>query len=173
MIGLDCFQRLYVAACHAHTLYLARRFDEGLEICDGILREDPKQVFGLHVRGLCCLCKDMGEEAISAFEEVASLTNRTPFYLGLLGLCYGKFGLEKRGLRLLEELNATSLDAYVHPQCYTFVYSGLQRQEKVEFQERAYEHGASPFNYLTPFVRELYNLDLNRLTHKEQMRLIV
>ena len=75
------------------------------------------------------------------------------------GLCSGEFGTEDKGLALLAELNELAKDTYVHPQCYTFVYAGLGRQEQMEFQERAYEHGASPLNYLTPFVRELYNLD--------------
>jgi hypothetical protein len=90
-----------------------------------------------------------------------------------LGLCYGAFGTEGQNLALLAELNAISRDRYVHPQCYTFIYAGLGRAEKLDFQERAYEHGASPLNYLSPFVRELYNLDRNRPSLREQMRLIV
>ena len=76
----------------AHTLYVARRFDEAISICTGALLTAPTYVFALHVRGLCFLCKGLGAEAIADFEAVAALTNRTPFYLALLGLCYGEFG---------------------------------------------------------------------------------
>lgn len=158
---------------YAHSLYIARQFDQAIAICATVLAAVPIYVFALHVRGLCFLCKGMGAEAIADFETVATLTHRTPFYLALLALCYREFGTREKGLALLEELDGIAKEAYVHPQCYAFVYAGLGRNEKIEFQERAYEHGASPLNYLTPFFRELFNLDLNRPTHREQMRLIV
>lgn len=161
-----------VAAGRAHTLYLARRFAEAVGVCDEVLAAVPGYVFALHMRGLCHLCLREGARAIDDFERVAVLSNRTPFYLGLLGLCYGEFGERQKGLDLLAELNELSQHTYVHPQCYTFVYSGLQSREKIIFQEQAYEHGASPLNYLTPFVRELYELDPHRPTRFDQMRLI-
>ena len=51
-------------------------------------------------------------------------------------------------------------DTYVPPQCYVFIYAGLgEREQALDYQEKAYEDGASPFNYLTPSIRELYALD--------------
>jgi TolB-like protein len=163
---------LFVAVGRAHSLYIARRFDEAIEICMVALRAAPSYVFGLHVRGLCYLCKGMGPEAIADFEAVATLTKRTPFYLGLLGMCYGEFGRREQSLDLVAELTQMSRETYVHPQCYMLVYAGLRAQEKAEFQERVYEHGASPFNYLAPYFRELYNLDPHQPKRLEQMRLI-
>lgn len=164
---------LVVAVGRAHSLYIARRFDEAIEVCTTALRAAASYVFALHVRGLCYLCTSRGPEAIADFEAVATLTQRTPFYLGLLGLCYGEFGKRQEGLDLVAELDHMSRDTYVHPQCYMLAYAGLRQQEKTAFQERVYEHGASPFNYLTPYFRELYNLDPHQSPGLEQMRLIV
>jgi len=50
---------------------------------------------------------------------------------------------------------------------------GSEPAGALEFQERAYEHGASPLNYLAPYVRELYKVERDRPTREEQMRLIV
>lgn len=164
---------LVVAVGRAHSLYLARRFDEATEICTMALRAAGSYVFALHVRGLCHLCTGKGPDAIADFEAVATLTKRTPFYLGLLGLCYGEFGRRQQGLDLVAELDQLSRDTYVHPQCYMLAYAGLRQQEKTEFQERVYDHGASPFNYLAPYFRELYNLDPHQSPGLAQMRLIV
>ena len=35
------------------------------------------------------------------------------------------------------------------PQCYVYIYAGLgERERALAYQEKAYEDGASPFNYL-------------------------
>ena len=46
-----------VAAARAQTLYLARRYDEAIELCNECLAVDPDYVFALHLRGLCYLAK--------------------------------------------------------------------------------------------------------------------
>ena len=43
----------------------------------------------------------------------------------------------------------------------------------LEHKEKAYEDGASPFNYLTPSIRGLYALDPYHKKRLEQMRLIL
>ena len=48
-----------------------------------------------------------------------------------------------------------------------------ERQRALEYQERAYEDGASPFNYLAPSMRDLYALDPYHKKRLEQMRLIL
>ena len=74
--------------------------------------------------------------------------------------------------RLLDELNQSAPDVYVPSQCYVFIYAGLgERERALEYQERAYEDGASPFNYLTPFIRPLYALSPHHKKRLEQMRL--
>jgi hypothetical protein len=63
---------------------------------------------------------------------------------------------------------------YVPPQSYVFLHAGLgDRDKALEFQEKAYQDGASPLNYLTPNIRQLYALDPQHKKRLEQMRLQV
>jgi hypothetical protein len=65
-------------------------------------------------------------------------------------------------------------ETYVPPQSYVYIYAGLcEPQRALAYQERAYADGASPFNYLTPNVRELYALDPYHHGRLAQMRLVL
>jgi TolB-like protein/tRNA A-37 threonylcarbamoyl transferase component Bud32/tetratricopeptide (TPR) repeat protein len=160
-----------VAAARAQTLYIARRFDEAIAACTHCLAGDATYVFALHLRGLCYLAS--GQAAATAdLEQAATASGRAPFYLALLGRCYGEFGMRERALALIEELNVRSRDAYIPPQCFVFIYAGLGNPARaLEYQERAYQDGSSPFNYLSPSMRELYALDPYHKKRLEQMRL--
>ena len=163
-----------VKGARAQTLYLARRYDEAIALCNECLRFDPHYVLALHLRGLCVLNRSRDVSAIADLEAAATLSARSPFYLGLLGLCYGEFGMRAEALALVEELNRTAQDHYVPSQCFVFIYAGLgEREQALTYQEKAYADGASPFNYLTPTVRQLYALDPYHQKRLEQMRLIL
>jgi TolB-like protein/tRNA A-37 threonylcarbamoyl transferase component Bud32/Tfp pilus assembly protein PilF len=158
----------------AQTLYLGRRYDEAIAACDECLRFDANYVFALHLRGLCFLAQSVHREAVSDLERAATLAGRAPFYLGLLGLCYGELGMRENALALIGELDRQRAETYVPSQCYVFIYAGLGEPERaLKYQEQAYVDGASPLNYLTPSVRRLYALDPHNLKRLEQMRLIL
>jgi serine/threonine-protein kinase len=160
------------AVGRAQTLYLARRYDEAIDLCTGCLRFDPGYVFATHLRGLCYLGKSMHREAVADMERSATLSNRTPFYIGMLGLCYGESGMREEALNLVPELDRQARETYVPPQAYVFIYKGLRERERaLKYQEQAYEDGASPFNYLTPSIRDFYALDPQHKKRLEQMRL--
>jgi serine/threonine protein kinase len=164
----------FVRGGQAQTLYLARRYDAAIELCTECLRFDPSYVFALHLRGLCFLGKRQHREAIADLGQAATLAGRAPFYLGLLGLCYGESGMREEALGLVAELNRQALETYVPSQCYVFIYAGLgERKKALDYQEEAYVDGASPFNYLNPNVRDLYALDPHHQKRLEQMRLIL
>jgi hypothetical protein len=58
---------------------------------------------------------------------------------------------------------------YVPPQCVVFTYAALgERERALEYQERAYEDGASSFNYLFPGIRALYALSPRHKRRLEQ-----
>jgi tetratricopeptide (TPR) repeat protein/tRNA A-37 threonylcarbamoyl transferase component Bud32 len=164
----------FVVAARAQTLYLGRRYDEAIELCSDCLRFDPNFVFATHIRGLCFLRTSRRDEAIADLQQAATLSSRTPFYLGLLGRCYGECGMRERALALIDELNQQPPDTYVAPQCYVYIYAALgERERALAYQEKAYEDGASPFNYLFPGIRELYALSPHHKKRLEQMRLIL
>lgn len=161
-----------VACARAETMYVGGRYDEAIALCSECLRFDPAYVFAVHVRGLCYLAKSMRDGAVADLEQAASLSHRAPFYLGILGRCYGEFGMREEALSLVAELSNQAANTYVPPQCYVFIYAGLgERERALEYQEKAYEDGASPFNYLTPCIRALYALSPHHKKRLEQMRL--
>ena len=163
---------LGVAGAYAETLFLAGRYDGAIEICNECLRFDRDYVFAIHLRGLCYLALSSRDSSVSDLERAATLSGRMPFHLGLLGRCYGQFGLREQALGLISELQAVGEDTYVPPQAYVFIYAGLgERDRALEYQEKAYEDGASPFNYLTPCIRDLYALDPYHKRRLDQMRL--
>ena len=163
-----------VAGARAQTMYIGGRYDEAIELCSECLRFDPGYVFAIHVRGLCYLAKSMRDGAVRDLELAASLSQRAPFYLGILGRCYGEFGMREEALSLIAELSQLAPDTYVPPQCYVFIYAGLgERERALEYQEKAYEDGASPFNYVAPMCRGLYALSPHHKKRLEQMRLVL
>ncbi len=164
----------FVAGARAETLYLAGHYSDAIQMCNDCLRFDRDYVFAIHVRGLCHLARSMREEAVADLERTAALTNRAPFHLGLLGRCYGQYGLRDQALSLITELHALSPDTYVPPQCYVYIYAGLgERDRALNFQKQAYEDRGSPFNYLAPCIRDLYALDPYHKERLRQMRLSV
>ena len=155
-------------------MYVGGRYDEAIALCTECLRGDPDYVFAMHVRGLCHLAASNREAAVADLERATSLSHRAPFYLGILGRCYGEFGMRTEALALIEELGRQTPDTYVPPQCYVFIYAGLgERERALQYQEKAYEDGASPFNYLSPCIRALYALSPNHKKRLEQMRLVL
>lgn len=169
--GLAPGSRL-VATARAQTLYIGGRHHDAIDICRECLSADPEYVFAVHLRGLCHLALLDRDAAVTDLQESARLGNRAPFYLGLLGRCYGQFGMRKEALALVDELQHQARDVYVPPQCYVFIYAGLGEHERaLAYQESAYADGASPFNYLTPSIRDLYALDPYHKGRLEQMRL--
>jgi len=164
----------FVTCGMAQTLYLARRYDQTIELCDECLRHDPDYVFAVSLRGQCYELKGMFREAVADLEHSAALSLRAPFYVGMLGHCYGEAGMRAQALDLIADLKRQSREMYVPPQCYVYVYAGLgERSKALAHQERAYEDGASPFNYFAPSIRDLYALDPQQRRRLEQMRLII
>jgi TolB-like protein/tRNA A-37 threonylcarbamoyl transferase component Bud32/Flp pilus assembly protein TadD len=162
-----------VAAARGQMFYIAGRFAEAIAACNECLAADPEYVFARHLRGLCYLAS--GQTAAQAdLEGAAEASGRAPFYLALLGRCYGQFGMREQALALIAELNARSPDEYIPPQCFVFIYAGLGEPARaLEYQERAYQDGSSPLNYLSPSIRELYALDPYHKKRLEQMRLVL
>jgi hypothetical protein len=82
--------------------------------------------------------------------------------------------MREEALSIVAELSHHAPDTYVPPQCYVYIYAALgERERALEYQELAYQDGASPFNYLFPGIRELYARSPQHKKRLEQMRLIL
>ena len=79
--------------------------------------------------------------------------------------------MRDEALSLIPELDRQAHETYVPPQAYVFIYKGLKERERALKYQEKYEDGASPFNYLTPSIRDFYALDPQHKKRLEQMRL--
>jgi serine/threonine protein kinase/Tfp pilus assembly protein PilF len=159
----------------ALTYFMAARYDMAIEACAACLDADPNFVFATYLRGQCYHMKQMYVEAHADLERAAQIANRMPFYLGLLGKSYGESGRHDKAIEIVRELDAMPRDRlYVAPHCYVYIFHGLgERERALRYQEQAYDDGASPLNYLTPFIRSLFSLDPDLRDRLRQMRLNV
>lgn len=84
------------------------------------------------------------------------MSNRAPFYIGLLGNFFARAGRRDEAQAILAELQSRMADTYVPPHAFTFIYAGLGDLDRAfEWQDRANDDGASPFNYFSPVIQEL------------------
>ena len=116
----------------------------------------------------------MRDDAVADLEQAASLSRRAPFYLAILGRCYGEFGMRAEALGLVAELSRQPPDTYVPPQAMSSsTRAWASASARSNTRKRRTQDGASPFNYLSPCIRTLYALSPHHKRRLEQMRLVL
>jgi serine/threonine protein kinase/Flp pilus assembly protein TadD len=162
----------FVQAGAAVTYIMGQRYDEARTRIEECLAKDPAYVYGILVRGQCYHLLGDYATAHDDLLRAANLGHREPHYLGLLGKSYAEAGRHEDARAIIAELDGLATTKYVAPHCYMYVLYGLgDRERAMEFQERAYEDGAPPINYFTPFIRHLFSLDPHHRDRLRQMRL--
>jgi TolB-like protein len=140
----------------AHTYFLARRYDDAIAECEKCLEIDPSFILGIHVMGMCRALQGRLVEAVEIGKRTVSMSGRAPFYLGILGHYYARSGATDKVREVLDELESLADQRYVPPHCYVVIYAGLNEIDRAfEWQTKAYDDGASPFNYCTPLIENL------------------
>lgn len=141
----------------AHTLYLARRYDEAIAECEKSLEVDPSFILAIHVMGMCKALQGRLTEAIEIGQRTASMSGRAPFYLAVLGHYYARSGATDKVRQLVEELEGIADQRYVAPHAFAYIYAGSNDIDRaLEWQAKAYDDGASPFNYYSPLIENLH-----------------
>ena len=137
----------------AHTLFLARRYDQAVAECEKSLEVDPNFIFAIHVMGMCRALQSRLTEAIEIGERTVSMSDRAPFYLGVLGHYHARNGTSNKVHDILEELAGLAGTRYVPPHCQAYIYAGANDLDRAfEWQAKAYDDGASPFYYFSPLI---------------------
>jgi len=137
----------------AYTFYHSRSYERAIRECEKALEVDKEFLVALYVMGMCKAQLNMYDDAIRHLEQAVELSQGMPFYLGLLGKFYADTKQLGKVKDVLQRLDALSKQLYVPPHCYVYIYAGLGDYDKAfEWQDRAFEDGASPFNYFSPVV---------------------
>jgi len=137
----------------AYMHFLAGQYEEGVAECDRALTTQPNFIIGLYVKGMCCVKQGKLDEAIELLSKAAAMSNRAPFYIGLLGNFYACAGRVDEARAILSELEAGRDRGYVPPHAFAYIYAALNDLDSAfEWQDRANEDAASPFNYFSPVI---------------------
>jgi len=145
----------------AYTFFLSRSFERAIRECERALEIDKDFLVARYVIALCKGELGRHEEAIRDLEHAVKLSGGMIFYMTLLGKMYadtGRKAMVARARRILtrfDEIRASG--RYVGPHAYVYVYAGLGELDKAfEWQAKAFEDGASPFNYLSPQLGRMH-----------------
>ena len=121
------------------ALYYARRFDESIEVLQGVVASDPEFTLSYMWLSMNFVAKGMWGEAIAAGRKFVELTGGAVIGLCMLGLAYGSAGMKDEALRILEQIEGLKKERYVGPIFRAIVWSGLGEKDKaLEYLERSY-----------------------------------
>ena len=121
------------------ALYYARRFDESIEVLQGVVASDPEFTLSYMWLSMNFVAKEKWGEAIAAGRKFVELTAGAVIGLCMLGLAYGSAGMKDEALRILEQIEGLKKERYVGPIFRAIVWSGLGEKDKaLEYLERSY-----------------------------------
>jgi TolB-like protein/Flp pilus assembly protein TadD len=153
----------------AYTFFLARRYDESVVDCERTIELDPNFILAIYVLGMCRAQQGRLPEAIQQLERAAAMSNGAPFYLGLLGNVYARAGEHDKVAALVDQLEALAARRYVPPHCMAYIYAGKNDLDRaIEWEAKAYDDGASPFNYYSPIIENLHG-DVRHIAELRRM----
>lgn len=148
-------------AAAAYTFFLSRSYERAIRECEKALEIDHDFLIARYVMALCKGELGFREDAIRDLELAVRLSGEMVFYLALLGKMYGDTGQKpfvakaRAILNRFDELRAAG--RYVGPHAYVYVYTGLGDFDAAfTWHAKAFEDGASPFNYLSPQLSPLH-----------------
>ncbi len=153
----------------AYAFFLSRQYTAAVVECQRCLEIDPNFIIALYVKGMCRACQGEIDEAIELLERATTMSNRAPFYIGLLGNFYARGGRPDAAQAVIDELQTRSEASYVPPHAFAYVYAGLDDLDRAfEWQERACDDGAAPFNFFSPVIDNM-QADPRHAAHLKRM----
>jgi tetratricopeptide (TPR) repeat protein len=109
----------------ASTLNIAGRFVGAEESSRRLLELQPDSLAGLWTRGIALSSLGRHDEAVTTCER-AVILSQWPFYVGLLGMAYGRAGRTADAQRVLDEIAARSeRGEYIPPFATLCTHVGL------------------------------------------------
>ncbi len=109
----------------ARAMYVARRYNEAIQLGERALELHPDFANGLMTLGLVHSRLGHHDRAISLFEKIVSLSGRAPVFVTALGLALAVAGKTSDARALLDELRTRSAHEYVPPNLLCLIHFGL------------------------------------------------
>jgi Tfp pilus assembly protein PilF len=151
--------------------FLLREYDQAIAECQKCVEIDANFLVGMYVMAMAYARKGEYDTAMPLITRAADLSNRAPFYLGLLGQIYAETGRMAEAEQVLAELERRSAaGSYVPPHCYVYIHASRGDLNKAfEWQEKACEDGAPPFYFLSPAIGTMHD-DPRHKAHLNRMQ---
>jgi len=151
--------------------FLLREYDQAIAECQKCVEIDANFLVGLYVMAMAYARKGEYDAAMPLITRAADLSNRAPFYLGLLGQIHAETGRAAEAAQVLEELDKKSATGvYVPPHCYVYIHASRGDLDRAfEWQEKACDDGAPPFYFLSPAIGSMHD-DPRHKVHLARMQ---
>jgi TolB-like protein/Flp pilus assembly protein TadD len=141
-------------------LFYSHRFDEAIRELRTTLTIDPNDPLAAWYFGFALNGAKQYDEAITALQRAASLSDRSSAVLGVLVHAYGEAGRRAEALQVLDELYRRRKKGYVPPAAFLNAYLGLgDKEQAFVWMERAAEERSNIMQFLKvhPFFDPLRN----------------
>jgi tetratricopeptide (TPR) repeat protein len=150
--------------------FLLRDYDKAISECQKCVEVDPNFLVGLYVMSMAYAQKRQYDDAMPLIMRATELSDRAPFYLGLLGQIYAETGRMAEADDVLRELDRRSTTSYVPPHCYVYIHASRgDKDQAFHWQEKACDDGAPPFYFLSPAIGSLHD-DPRHKAHLDRMQ---
>ena len=129
--------------------YIARQYDEAIELCQKGLDLDPKFAPFHWTLGLAYVQRQWYGQAVEHMEESVRLSHRLSYFLGGLGHVYGAVGRREDALQIVGELEERCRQKHVSPYWTAMIYAALgDKDATLLWLDRAREDHAPWMIYL-------------------------
>ena len=125
---LDPFSPL-VFGLYGASMNMLRRYDEGVRLGERSVEIQSDFHVGLLAVGLGSLLLGNCERAVSVLERLVVHSNKTAWWVGLLGLAYARCGRRDDAIRLRNELAERGQREYVSPYAPLTIDVGLNDRD--------------------------------------------
>jgi Flp pilus assembly protein TadD len=123
-------------------LYLARRFDQALEVLNRVQEIYPDHFLPRLRLGLVFIQKRKYGEAIAELNKAVRLANHSTETEAALALAHAAAGETKSAMKLARKLEESSAQRYVLPYNIAKIYAASRNQERAfDWLEKAYAEG--------------------------------
>jgi serine/threonine-protein kinase len=122
------------------VFYLARQYDQAIELCKETQGMDPNFHVAHVVSGLALMEKGLLDESISAFEKALELEGRDIATLAYLGTACARAGRENASQKILQEMDMIARRKHVPSFYRAVLLTGMGKNEQaLEWLEKSIE----------------------------------